>query len=322
MHAAAVRRLAVGLLVGTVLACAGWALLHQFAAVSGAQLLQAARAQPAWRLASALGLTALSFAALAAYDLLAARVVAPGRVGAGTALLAGAVGNALSNTLGFHAVTGTAVRLHIYRSAGLGTADAARIVSLSWLALALGFLTMLGGALGVEAVSAGASPARAAEAALGACAIAAGVGAFALWLAGGERRLALGRFSQPLPSARVALAQMAIGALETAAALGALYLLLPADLAPDFSVFAVGCIAAILLGIAAHAPGGIGVFEASISALLGGAGRADLLAALLLYRLVYNALPFLLALAALAVFRGHGARRAALAAVNSTAGSA
>jgi phosphatidylglycerol lysyltransferase len=92
-------------------------------------------------------------------------------------------------------------------------------------------------------------------------------------------------------------------AVESAAAVGALYVLLPADLAPPFVVFAVGCIGAVALGLLAHAPGGVGVFEAAVTALLSGAGRADLLAALLLYRALYNLLPFMLAVGALAAIR-------------------
>ena len=100
----------------------------------------------------------------------------------------------------------------------------------------------------------------------------------------------------------MALQQLAIGAVESAAAIGALYLLLPTDLAPPFGLFAVGCIAAVALGVVSQVPGGMGVFEASVTALLSGADRADLLAALLLYRAIYNLLPFVLSVAWLAVF--------------------
>ncbi len=51
----------------------------------------------------------------------------------------------------------------------------------------------------------------------------------------------------------------------------------------------------MILGVVSHAPGGIGVFEASMTAILAGRGRPDLLAALLLFRLLYNLLPFALA---------------------------
>ena len=81
-------------------------------------------------------------------------------------------------------------------------------------------------------------------------------------------------------------------------------MLLPPDLAPPFDVFAVGCIVSVLLGVASHAPGGLGVFEAGMTAFLAGRGRPDLLAALLLFRLLYNLLPFALAVLALGLRSG------------------
>jgi len=124
------------------------------------------------------------------------------------------------------------------------------------------------------------------------------------WLARGPREIALGRFRLPMPPAGLALMLMLLGAVESATALGALYVLLPADLAPPFDVFAVGCIAAVVLGVLSHAPGGLGVFEASMTAILAGRGRPDLLAALLLFRLLYNLLPFALSVTALGLRSG------------------
>lgn len=268
----------------------GWALVHQFSGVSFSDVVAALRAQPAARVNASLALTALSFATLASYDWLGVRVVAPARVTPATALLAGATANAISNTLGFHALTGSVVRARIYLRCGLTAAETARVVSLSWLALGLGFLTMLALA---QFLQPGASP-------VVGIAIAAGLACLIAWLARAPRELRVFGFRQPLPPARLALMQMAIGAVETAAAVGALYVLLPADLSPSFSHFAVGCIAAVAAGIIAHAPGGIGVFEAGITGFVAGAGRADLLAALLLYRAIYNLLPFVLSVLVLA----------------------
>ncbi len=270
-----------------------WGLWTQFGGTSWASVRAAVRAQPASHLFGAASLTALSFLCLAVYDLLGARVVAGKRISTGVALTAGATANAVSNTLGFHALTGSVVRARIYLRQGLTGAEVARIVSLSWLALGLGFLTMLAGAELMQGLHAG----RSLLTGLG---VALALIGLVCWLAGGPRQLNLFSFHQPLPSARIALMLMGTGAIESAAAIGALYVLLPADLAPPFTWFAVGCIAAVALGLLAHAPGGIGVFEAGITALLSGAGRADLLAALLLYRLIYNVAPFLLSVVALA----------------------
>ena len=266
-------------------------LSQQFGGIAASTIAAALRAQSASHVVGALALTALSFAALATYDWLAVRVVAPGRVGPATALLAGASANAISNTLGFHAFTGSAVRARIYMRRGLSAAETARIISLSWFALGLGFLTMLALAQFVQPEGS-----RGIGGATAVCLL-----ALLAWLARKPRELRFFGFRQPLPSAALAATQMIIGAVETAAAVGALYVLLPADLAPSFSHFAVGCIAAVAAGLIAHAPGGIGVFEATITAFLSGAGRADLLAALLLYRAIYNLLPFVVSVVVLAV---------------------
>lgn len=253
--------------------------------------------EPPGRLLACLVLTSASFGCLALYDLVGVRAAAPGRVCTRLALLAGASSAAIANTLGLPAVSGSAVRAHLYLRAGLNGAQVAGVVSMAWLSLVAGNFTMLAGA---ELLRAGAGPGRAGHAMLG-CAL---VGLLALWLgwlARGPREIALGRWRLPMPSAALAWRLMLLGALESGTAVGALYVLLPADLTPPFEVFAVGCVAALLLGVASSAPGGLGVFEASMTAFLGGHGRPDLLAALLLYRLVYNVLPFVLAVSALGV---------------------
>lgn len=67
-------------------------------------------------------------------------------------------------------------------------------------------------------------------------------------------------------------------------------------------------VGAILLGIVSGAPGGIGIFETTMLAAFPAPARPILLAALLLYRLLYNILPFILSVGALLVFE-HYERR-------------
>lgn len=57
----------------------------------------------------------------------------------------------------------------------------------------------------------------------------------------------------------------------------------------------------MLLGIVSHAPGGIGVFEASMLTVLPGDQAPRVLVALLLYRMLYNLVPFLIATTTLAI---------------------
>ncbi len=53
------------------------------------------------------------------------------------------------------------------------------------------------------------------------------------------------------------------------------------------------------LGVASNAPGGIGVFEATMLKVVPGVAQEPLLASLLLFRAIYYVAPFVLALALL-----------------------
>lgn len=257
---------------------------------------------PGWRIAGSAGAALLSLTMLAMFDVLAARTVVRERIPAQLAAFAGAVTQGISNMLGFHAVTGTALRYRIYATAGLGASDIARIVALAGFGVGLGFTVVITGALCWQpAITQGWGRWPGMALLLSLIALVA-------WLAR-PRTLALGRWTLALPSARIAAAQMLVGGVEMLAALGALYVLLPAATAPPFVDFLPIYVGAVLAGIVSHAPGGLGVFETIMLASFPPQARADLLAAILCYRLTYTALPFVLASAALAAFEWRGRRR-------------
>ena len=58
-------------------------------------------------------------------------------------------------------------------------------------------------------------------------------------------------------------------------------------------------VTATLLGFASHAPGGLGVFDAAMLVALWQFDKEDLVAGLLLFRLLYYLCPFVIALALL-----------------------
>lgn len=284
---------AKALLVAAILALTLCILLHKLGSLNRDEIGFALRNASAKRLYECGALTVISFLALGSYDMFAVGRIASRRVSPWRAWLAGAIANAMSNTLGFHALTGTAVRYRLLKRWGLTGPDIASVTALSWTALALGFASMFSLALITS------EHARLWQQ----------VGGFTLlgllllstrWLGDGKsiNRWAL---RLRLPSTRQALAQMGLGAVEMASAIGALYVLMPAGAVPTFPVFSAIYIGAVLLGIASHAPGGLGVFEAAMLALANGQDHAGILAALLLYRLIYNLGPFLLASLALAV---------------------
>ena len=275
------------ILAASIVAVALYLLVHHLGDLSPKEIIRAGQAIPAERLWACGALTGVSFLALGGYDIIAVRVIAAGRISAQRAWLTGAIANALSNTLGFHAFTGTAVRYRLLTRSGLTGSQVAGVTALSWTALALGFASMFSVAL---AASAQAGPWQR----IGGLLLLGALLLSARWLGDGKV-IALGKFSLRLPSGKLALAQMGLGAIEMAAAIGALYVLMPAGAFASFPAFSTMYIGAVLLGIASHAPGGLGVFEATMLALSPGQDRAAILAALLLYRLVYNIGPFILA---------------------------
>jgi uncharacterized membrane protein YbhN (UPF0104 family) len=85
-----------------------------------------------------------------------------------------------------------------------------------------------------------------------------------------------------------------------------------------FVTLAVIFVTATLLGFASHSPGGLGVFDAAMLVALWQYDKEDLLAGLLLFRLLYYIVPFALSLILLGgreVLLSLAASRAAIAAV-------
>ena len=288
------RRIALSLLALAIVVGAAWVLHGTLRAISVDELIAALRATPLDRLALAAVATAVSFAALGWYERFAARVVAPGRVRGRDAMFIGAVSHAIANTLGFHVLTGTALRVRLFGRLGLGVADVARLVTIVGVCVGLGSITMLAVALAF------APDAFAWGRAAGIACLLVLLAALAFFPALANR---LRRRHAGLPTLdrRAVIAPLAMGLVEAGAAVAAFYVLLPADVRPGFALVAAVFIAAMLLGVLSHAPGGVGVFEATVLTAFPATAHAHVLAALLLYRLFYNLLPFALAVLALAI---------------------
>jgi glycosyltransferase 2 family protein len=75
-----------------------------------------------------------------------------------------------------------------------------------------------------------------------------------------------------------------------------MYSLVPSVPGDDFITVAIACVSATLLGFASHAPGSLGVFDAAMLVALPDVGKAELVAALIIYRVLYFMIPFIIAL--------------------------
>lgn len=251
--------------------------------------------QPLPQLGGGLLLTLLSYACLCCYDLLAVRTLGKAlpwqQVGV-TSFIA----YTFSNTLGFALLTGSSVRYRLYSALGLGTGEVARVILFCSITFFLGLLGWGGTALllGQAATLLPDWPAWA----TGLLQLMGGVALLVVltYLLWPKPALAWRGHQLLLPRIRDRLLQLLIALADWMAAAAVLYALLPAGSVP-YPVLLSAFVLSSLLGVLAHVPGGIGVFEASMSLLLAQYLPADkLLASLLLYRCAYYLLPFLCAL--------------------------
>ncbi|PQA72277.1 lysylphosphatidylglycerol synthetase [Brucella oryzae] len=247
--------------------------------------------------------TALSYAAVALYDVVAVDTIAPNQIPRRIAAVAGAAGYAISNALGFSLLTGGALRYRIYAAEGVSLADIGKIVGTSWFAIWFALIIMVGVALLIDPQDVPWLSAIDSRIDIVAgIAILGSIGWVIYWLSHGQRSFTIGSFNLRLPNSKGALTQIFAGLVDVGAAAATLYVLMPADAVPSFAIFALVYVIAIVLGIASHAPGGLGTFEATIIAGLGLGGKPDAIAGLLAYRLVYTVMPLVMATAGILIW--------------------
>lgn len=285
-------------------------LLHHLTAdISLADVVKDIRDTTNSAIALAVLAMVVSFIAIACYEILAVRTVAPGRVSYGTAAWAGIAGFAISDVAGFHVLTGGAMRYRVYSHKGLEISLIGQIVALAWLSLWLGMLFLVGCALAFYSGGILFFNDLPYEAIRGVGFLVLALFAiYIFWIARGDRSFLLRGLQIKLPRLPMSLLQLCAGVVDIAASAATLYVLLPADVAGSVSGYFVIYICAVILGAISHSPGGLGVFEATVMAGLGVTGRSDVIGALVLYRFIYYFLPLVpvsLSLLFLEVSRGH-----------------
>lgn len=289
---AAIGRQAIAL---TLLAVLAFALRDRLAALDRAAILDAFARVSAGQWALAGLATALSFAALAQYDVLIHRWLGTG-VAPRQARRAGWTAIALSQTLGLGLVTGSVVRWRMLPEGGLAqasrvTAAAAATFLAAWAVLSAHvvlFAPVALPGLPLLAVQGLALAALALGGALGLAALVA-------------PELRLGRWRLRLPPLAVLGRILALAALDTGLAAAALWVLLPPEAGLSIFQLFPAFLLALGAGFVSGTPGGLGPFEITLVTLLPGSPEPALLAAVLAWRLAYYGAPAALALAVVAL---------------------
>jgi glycosyltransferase 2 family protein len=240
-----------------------------------------------------------AFCTLTFYDFFALRTIGMKHVPYRIAALSSFTSYSIGHNIGATVFTGGAIRFRIYSDYGLNAIDVAKICFLSGLTFWLGNTFVLGIGMAWHPWAASAmDELPAAINRLIAFGVIAAIVAYFVWLTLGEERRELGQngWKVVLPSARLTLLQILIGVVDLGFCALAMYLLMPAQPGIDFISLAVVFILATLLGFASHVPGSLGVFDAAMLVALPEFGREQLLATLVVFRILYFMIPFGLAI--------------------------
>src|ERR1700744_2870057 len=236
-----------------------------------------------------------AFCTLSFYDFFALRAIGKKHVPDRIAALSSFTSYSIGHNIGATVFTGGAIRFRIYSDYALSAVDVAKICFLSGLTFWLGntFVLGIGMAWHPEAASA-MDQLPSSVNRLIALGVLAAVAAYFVWLTLGENRRELGQngWKVMLPSAPLTLVQILIGVVDLGFCAMAMYLLMPMQPDIDFISLAVVFILATLLGFASHAPGSLGVFDAAMLVALPQFGKEQLLASLLVFRILYFVIPF------------------------------
>jgi uncharacterized membrane protein YbhN (UPF0104 family) len=250
---------------------------------------------------SQVGLAALcilgAYFTLTFYDLFALRTIGRKDVPYRIAALSSFTSYTIGHNLGATVFTGGAIRYRIYSEWGLNAIDVAKICFISGLTFWLGnaFVLGFGMAYHPEAASAVTHLPIWANRAI-ALACLGGIIAYLGWLAMKPRQIGRNGWKVVLPSAKLTLLQILIGVVDLGFCALAMKILMPESPPIDFMSLSVVFIFATLLGFASHAPGSLGVLEASMLIALPQFGKESLLGTLLVFRLLYFIIPFAIAL--------------------------
>jgi glycosyltransferase 2 family protein len=293
-HRQILHKLGVAISV-TVIGIACYVLYHMLRDIDTFEVIEAIKSTEPRSIALAALFVASGYFTLTFYDLFAMRTIGrrdiPYRINA----LAAFTSYSIGHNVGASVFTGGAVRYRIYSAWGLNAIDVAKICFIAGLTFWLGNAAVLG--LGIAyhpeaAASVDQLPSwlnRVIAVALIVCLV-----SYVIWAWIQPRNVGRGPWTVVLPGGPLTLLQIGIGIVDLGFCALAMYTLVPDEPNLGFVVVAVIFVSATLLGFASHSPGGLGVFDAAMLVGLWQMDREDLLAGMLLFRLLYYIAPFVL----------------------------
>ena len=247
--------------------------------------------------------TLVAYAALAGYDRIA--LMQLGRdINLWFITVSSFTAYSLSHNVGASVISGGVVRYRAYTSKGLSGREIGALIALCSFTFILGTLVLAGLVLVLKphiTERFGEGFPISVSSATGYAIL----GLIALYVAISFLRLkpvTIGSTQLTYPSPRVVLSQLIIGPLELIGAAGIIYFALPEVGNPGYIVVLGIFLVSFSAALISHAPGGLGVLELVFVMGLPDMDQADVIAALLVFRLFYLLIPFAIALGVIFIF--------------------
>jgi uncharacterized membrane protein YbhN (UPF0104 family) len=288
-------------LSATIVGISIYVLVHVLQDLDLARVAANVRTMPAARIGWAVVFIAGAYGTLTCYDLFALRTLGARHVPYRIAAFASFTSYAIGHNIGATAFSGGAIRYRIYSQFGLGVVDVAKVCFLTGLTFWLGNLAVLGSGMAYRPDGPGRILQLPPETVrvIGIVALVL-LGGYVAWASRRPRMIGLRSWAVGLPGGLSTLIQIGIGLADLGCSSLAMYSVIPSVGEDQFFTIAVAFVSATLLGFASHAPGSLGVFDAAMLVALPGIPKEELVASLLVFRMLYFMIPFCLALIAMA----------------------
>jgi uncharacterized membrane protein YbhN (UPF0104 family) len=280
-----------------IAALAAYVLYRTFQRISIADVLANVRATPGGTLLLAAACAAGAYSVLAAYEIVVVRYVKH-CIGRAKPVMTALIAFPLGHAVGQAMLSGSAMRYRMYAPAGFSAMEVGATVLLCGLPylLAFGLLFDLALVFAAEPLAPLFRISSEWLFALGCLGLVKDA-AYLLFVWRRRKPIKLGGWAVNLPTLRLTWLQLVVGAADIILVCSVLYLLLPDSAAIAFLPFLAVYLASVLVGVVSHVPAGLGVLESMLLLLLPDVPPEQLLASVLLYRVIYEVIPLVIALA-------------------------
>lgn len=292
-------------LILAVVGLACWKLSSQLKDVKLEEVANGFHEIRAWKIGLAVFFTGLYYLVLTGYDLIALRYMNKS-IGLFKVMIGAIVGYAVSHQFGW-IFGGTAARYYLYSNWGLRGWEIVKFIAILSLTYWLGLFVTAGVSFTLTPLKVSDEidsylpawlqlrttfPVGVSFLVVGAAYLIATV----IW----HKPIKWGGVEIDLPSFRISLLQLVVSGLDFVLAAAVFYVLLPKSNTTSFAHVVGGYLLAQILIATLHVPGGWGVFETVMLSTLNAHSpeeRAHVISVIVVYRVVYTALPLIAGLA-------------------------